>query len=159
MKVENHKRLLFLFRFFIYAAVCCYIATYKYNVVIVEGNSMSMEYVDKDISLIDYGYYHTRDPEIGDVVCAEIYEEDRGEIKSVNVIKRVMAEEGAFVQIREGSLFINNKKNTDYSTNKSPLSLQPTKLQKQQYFIIGDNREDSMFYIISRKQIIGKVLL
>lgn len=159
MKVENHKRLLFLFRFFIYAAIFCYITTYKYNVVIVDGNSMSVEYVDKDVSLIDYSYYKFNRPEVGDVICAEVTEETRQAAKTVIVIKRIMAEEGAYVQIRSGSIFVNNKINTDYSIKKSPLTLQPTKLLKDQYFIIGDNREESTFYIISKSQIIGKVLL
>jgi len=159
MSIQNHKRLLFLFRFFIYAAILFYIGTYKYNVVIVDGDSMKSTYLDKDVSLIDYSYYKFNRPEVGDVICAEVPEETRQATKTINVIKRIVAEEGAYVQIRNGSIFVNNKINTDYSIKKSPLTLQPTKLHKDQYFIIGDNREESTFYIISKSQIIGKVLL
>ena len=97
MSIENHKRLLFLFRFFIYATILCYIVTYKYNVVIVDGDSMKSTYSDKDVSLIDYSYYKLNRPEVGDVICAEVPEETRQATKTINVIKRIVAEEGAYV--------------------------------------------------------------
>ena len=48
MSIKNHKRLLFLFRFFLYAALVCYIVNYRYNFVFVMGGSMKEMYKHRD---------------------------------------------------------------------------------------------------------------
>jgi signal peptidase I len=158
MSIKNHKRLLFLFRFFLYAALVCYIVSYRYNFVFVMGGSMKEMYKHRDLSVVSYKYYENSDPEVGDVVCAEPTEDLVRKIKVVRVIKRIMAEEGDEVEIAGGNLIVNQKTNTLFAKGKTPLKMDKVKLQKDQYFIIGDNRDISAFYIVSKHQIVGKVL-
>ena len=158
MSIKSHKRLLLLFRFFLYAALVCYVANYRYNFVFVRGESMKEMYEHRDVSVISYRYYKNSIPEIGDVICAEPVESARRKLKVIRVIKRIMAEEGDEVEIATGNLIINQKTNTLFAKGKTPLNMNKIQLQKDQYFIIGDNRNISAFYIISKHQIIGKVL-
>ena len=158
MSRKNHKLLLCLFRYFLYVYFFCYLLNYKYNFVVVSGTSMEDTYFDHDWSVVSYDYYKSSAPEIGDIICAEILEETDSSIKEVVVIKRILAEEGDWIEIKDGQIIINQKTNTDFSSNKYPLSLLKTKLSTSQYFIIGDNRDESMYYIISKEQVLGKVL-
>lgn len=159
MSIQNHKLLFSLFRWFVYVCFFCYLLNYKYNFVFVSGTSMEDTYVDNDWSIVSYDYYKKSPPKVGDVICAEVFEETQKEIRAITVIKRILAEEGDWVEIKDGQIIINQKTNTDFSSDKYPLSLSKTKLGASQYFIIGDNRDESMYYIISKEQILGKVLL
>ena len=92
------------------------------------------------------------------MVCAEPTEDLVRKIKVIRVIKRIMAEEGDEVEIAGGNLIVNQKTNTLFAKGETPLKMDKVKLQKDQYFIIGDNRDISAFYIVSKHQIVGKVL-
>jgi len=158
MSIRNHKRLLLLFRFFLYAALVCYIVNYRYNFVFVIGGSMKEMYKHRDVSVVSYKYYKNNALEVGDVVCAEPMEDLVRKIKVIRVIKRIMAEEGDEVEIAGGNLIVNQKTNTFFAKGETPLKMSKVKLKKDQYFIIGDNRDISAFYIVSKHQIVGKVL-
>jgi signal peptidase I len=119
---------------------------------------MKESYEHRDVSIVSYGYYKNSAPKVGDVVCAEPVEDSPRKAEVVGVIKRIMAEEGDEIEITGGDLVINQKTNTLFAKGKTPLMMLKTKLKKDQYFIIGDNRDISAFYIISKHQIVGKVL-
>lgn len=85
-------------------------------------------------------------------------------------IARIVARNGDFVDIREnGGLYINNKpEEREFITGKTVMpdenTIYPVIVDEDQYFVIGDNREDSMdsrnyqIGTIDEKQIVGKVV-
>lgn len=88
-------------------------------------------------------------PKRGDVIVFR-YPKDR----SKDFIKRVVATEGETVEVRDKALYINGNKIEDpwghYRAEGGMLgfpmlreSLQPVKVPKDSYFVLGDNRDNS----------------
>ncbi len=98
--------------------------------------------------------------EKGDVICMRMPDGDQ-------YVKRVIAKEGDTVEIVDGSVYVNGQKlEESYAVGKTQMQEDtvqyPLKLEEEQYFVMGDNRENSVdsrsFGPIVVYQILGKIL-
>lgn len=90
----------------------------------------------------------------------------KSRVKSLYYVRRVVAVPGDTVQIKDGALYVNDelyKESTDVaSMEDAGLASDPIELEKDEYFVLGDNRnnsEDSRYANIGnvkRDYIIGK---
>lgn len=129
----------------------------------VDGNSMYPNFQNMEYILTDKISYERGDPQRGDVVVFHApppYESD--------FIKRIIAMGGETVMIKDGSVFINEKRLEEiylppnYSTSEKSFLREgvPYKIPAGYYMVFGDNRgfsSDSREWgPISRKSIVGK---
>lgn len=79
------------------------------------------------------------------------------------LVKRVVATPGEIVQIKEGHLYINDKKIEDdfEDMNDAGVAKDPIKLKEDEFFCLGDNRNESrdsrVLGPIPQKTIVGKL--
>lgn len=128
----------------------------------VEGTSMEATLDDGDDIIVEKVSYLTSDPERYDIIVFR-------ESESIHYIKRVIALPGETIQITEGKIYINERAVFDaYGNAKMEdggIAEKPIKLGKDEYFVLGDNRNaskdsrDKEVGVIKRDQIIGKAWL
>ncbi len=130
------------------------------NVVI--GSSMSETLMDGDNLILDKISYRFHDPERFDVVVFP-----SRDIKGKNFIKRIIALPGETIYIdKEGTIYINGEVLEEHYGNAviedAGRAAQPVELGDDEYFVMGDNRnnsDDSRFNeigIVKRSEIAGK---
>lgn len=78
------------------------------------------------------------------------------------VVKRIIALPGESISCEEGDIYINDKKIVeDYIVGETQ-SFKKIKLKSNEYFVMGDNRENSIdsreYGPIQKEEIIGKVI-
>lgn len=125
---------------------------------VVKGDSMEPTLHKGDLVLynrMDNSY------ECGDVVSVRV---PSGEY----YVKRVIAAENDTIDIKDGKVYINGQLLDEPYTRGETFHQEgtvkyPYKLEKDQIFVMGDNREDSMdsrtFGVVSERQIKGKLLI
>ena len=129
------------------------------------GDSMETTLTDQDTILINKLAYFRNGPERYDVIVFEV----SGREHSFYSIRRVVGLPGEKVYIRDGYVYINDEKleepfNVDEIYIEG-LGLDGMVLDEDEYFVLGDNRndsEDSRFANIGnvvKTQIIGKAWL
>ncbi len=130
----------------------------------VRGDSMYPALEDGDQLIVDLFSYHFTDPRRFDVIVFPFqYQED------TYYIKRVIGLPGETVQITDGVIYINGEELEEsygYEAIRNPgLASVELTLGEQEYFVLGDNRNDSTdsrepsVGNISRDEIIGKAVL
>ncbi|MCR5212742.1 MAG: signal peptidase I [Lachnospiraceae bacterium] len=140
------------------------IVTFVAQRTVVEGNSMSPTLKNGDNLIVSKITYKVKDPERFDIIVFPFRES-----KDTNYIKRIIGLPGETVQIdREGNIYINQKKleeNYGAEKIKNPgIADEPIKLGADEYFVLGDNRNDSKdsrfadVGNIKRSTIIGKAV-
>ena len=140
------------------------IVTFVAQRTVVEGNSMNPTLQNGDNLIVSKITYKVKDPERFDIIVFPFKES-----KGTNYIKRVIGLPGETVQIdREGNIYINQKKleeNYGAETIKHPgIAAEPITLGDDEYFVLGDNRNDSKdsrfsdVGNIKRSDIIGKAV-
>jgi len=122
--------------------------TYTCDKVSISGNSMNTSLAHGDTLLINKMKYAFSSPSRYDIIAFE----QPNITSSKTYIKRVIALPGEVVQIMNGSVYINgNVLENDIIKDKimtSGLASNPITLDKGEYFVLGDNRnnsEDSRF--------------
>ena len=75
-----------------------------------------------------------------DIVIVNV---DRIDGINEDVIKRIIALPGETISCERGQLFLNGKKYTDEYGDGYTNDFETIKLGKDEYFILGDNRDDS----------------
>lgn len=128
----------------------------------VVGQAMEQTLENDDDILVNKFAYIISKPKQGDVIVFL----PNGNKKSHYYVRRVVAEPGDTVQIKEGALYVNDelyKESTDVaSMEDAGIASDAVKLEKDEYFVLGDNRnnsEDSRYANIGnvkRDYIIGK---
>ncbi len=79
--------------------------------------------------------------------------------KKENLHKRIIGLPGDTVEIKEGLIYLNEKKLKDFVGGiVSNTNQKKKKIPEGYVWVIGDNREDSWFGALSIKNIIGKIL-
>ena len=128
----------------------------------VVGQAMEQTLENDDDILVNQFAYIISKPKQGDVIVFL----PNGNKKSHYYVRRVVAVPGDTVQIKDGALYVNDelyKESTDVaSMEDAGIASDAVKLEKDEYFVLGDNRnnsEDSRYANIGnvkRDYIIGK---
>ena len=122
----------------------------------VDGSSMDPTLIDGQ--MIIFTRIHAS-YDAGDIVCLSMPNGD-------NYVKRVVAVPGDVVELKEGKLYVNGVVADSFGhgqTLPQEASISyPYTLEKNKYFLLGDNRENSVdsrsFGAVYRGQILGKVI-
>jgi signal peptidase I len=126
------------------------------------GESMEKTLGSGDYVLVDRICYKIRKPKVNDIVVFK--PKDSGSNLSV---KRIVAVPGDKVIIKDGILYVNGKAREEESEyinhmEDAGLAEREISLSKDQYFVLGDNRNNSVdsrydnIGNISKKDIVGK---
>jgi signal peptidase I len=126
----------------------------------VSGISMSPTYRNGAVNMVNKLSYARSEPRRGDVVALRVTEKRAGETpENVLFLKRIVGLPGEEIMIKYGKLYVNGERCLEtYPHTTYPISYKPRKLEDWEYFVIGDNRRDSVALAVEKKQIIGKVL-
>jgi|SRR3989344_9436222 len=146
-----------LIRLGIAALTTFIIFTQVLSLVIVRGASMEPTYQAGDITLINRVSYIFRPPVRGEIVAIKLAG------RRVMLMKRIIGLPGEAVRIRNGQVFIDETPLTEaYLLSPQPWNLPPRVLIAEEYFVIGDNRRQTMtehfFGRVKIKQIVGRAL-
>lgn len=149
-------------KYIIFIFVVIFIAVYIVGLQQVVGPSMSPTFENGNILILDKVSYRFSDIKRGDVVS--LYYAD-----TKYLIKRVIGLPGESVDFRNGDLYINNiliEEEYLNGMNTPDFSLSDlgyAKIPNDMYFVVGDNRGDSLdsrskeVGLIPKEDIIGKV--
>lgn len=146
-------------------AAALLIRTFLFEPIRVDGESMCDTLQNGEIMLVTKPEYLTGDPQRGDVVICKYPG------RTENFVKRVMGIPGDVIEIRSNVVYRNGEVlDEPYLTperNDNGFSMAPFTLGEDEYFVMGDNRDnshDSRNYYgagrpaaISRKDIVGRV--
>ena len=122
---------------------------------------MEPNFKDNDLLLVNKFIYRIGEIERGDIVVL-LYPLDPDK----TFLKRVIGKPGEIIQIKNGVVFINNRKQTEDYLSPEYFSYKDypaTRIPESHYFVMGDHRNSSYdsrnFGFVPEKYVIGKVLL
>lgn len=120
----------------------------------ITGRSMEPAYRDGRINFIHQLAYRNREPRRGDVVGIQF------EGSRLIHMKRVVALPGERVAVRDGRVLVDGVPLEEpYARGQEVPSMQTEiQLDEDEYFVIGDNRDDSEYGRVRRDEIRGRVL-
>ena len=137
------------------------ITTYVAHHTSVEGSSMEPTIEDGSQLVVEQISYYLHEPERFDVI---VFPNNQG----ANYIKRIIGLPEETIQIKDGYVYINDKQlEEDYGKEiieDSGLAVDKITLKKDEYFVLGDNRNGSIdsrrtdIGAVKREQIKGKAL-
>lgn len=166
MKKKNKKiRELFGWVAYIVVLVCAVHLTVTYvgQRTVVAGDSMLNTLHDKDNLIIDKVSYRFRDPERYEIIVFPYRHAEE-----TFYIKRIVGLPGETVQIKDGYVYINDKKLEEsfgrevIRADRYGQAAEPITLGKDEYFVLGDNRNESAdsretsVGILKREDLIGR---
>ena len=142
--------------------ICLFIVKFIAVRSIVDGSSMNPLLSDRDNLIVQKITYYIHEPERFDVIVFELKNEP-----GTHYIKRIIGLPGERVQIKEGRVYINGALLEDDTygnalMEKSYRASSEIILGKNEYFVLGDNRNHSQdsrtVYVgnVNKKQILGK---
>lgn len=129
----------------------------------VLGQSMEKTLTNQDNLIVDKLTYHFMKPHRYDIVVFPV-----DDSATVFYIKRIIGLPGETIQIIDGKIYVNNEElhenygNEVISPQRAGVAAKPVVLGKDEYFVLGDNRNHSMdsrdpeVGNISKSAIIGK---
>jgi len=125
----------------------------------VVGSSMEPSLHDGQRLLINRAVYFFREPEAGEVVVFQAPKNPRAEY-----IKRIIAEPGDVVEVKEGVVYVNGSPlDEPYIKDEPGYTLSPEEIPENNYFVLGDNRNNSNDshngWTVPRQNIVGKAWL
>ncbi len=124
----------------------------------VTGISMQPTYRDGQINFVNRFAYHSSSPRRGDVVGIRAADQ-----LQILYLKRIIGLPGETVSIRGGKVLADGKTLEEpYIKDQKPWRIEATKLQMDEYVVIGDNRtmeqESHTFGKIRKSDIVGRIL-
>lgn len=132
------------------------------SIAIQEG-SMEPTLMTGDRALINKVAYRVGDPERGDIIVFKNSEEEYASLH----VKRIIGLPGETIQIKDGQIYIDGelyRESGNYPEITNPgLAEDEITLKKSQYFVLGDNRnnsDDSRFGEVAnveKQYIVGKL--
>ena len=139
----------------VFALVVVSFVLFKFLFIFIRvvGNSMAPTYLNGRINLINRLAYHWHGPRRGDVVAAG------SEGTYTVLLKRVVGLPGERIEIRRGNVLVNGIPLIEpYARGHDIPPRNEILLRDDEYFVIGDNRDVSIYFTIRRNQIVGKVV-
>lgn len=133
---------------------------------VVEGNSMEPDFHNNQALIVDKISYRFRAPTREEVIIFKAPPKP-----SDNYIKRVIGIPGDTVEIKNGHVYVNdNVLNENYVTsnnqtfvNRNLMTSLKKTLQKDEYFVLGDNRTNSSdsreWGVVPKNNLIGRPVL
>jgi signal peptidase I len=121
-----------LLTFFIFWLVHSLIGRYR-----IDGSSMNPTLLDGEYLIINNVTYLLDDPEQGDIV---VFRHPRNEL---NLIKRVVGVPGDHIEINNGTVWVNGQVQEEPFIADSPNYSGSWDVPLGQYFVLGDNRNNS----------------
>jgi signal peptidase I len=121
----------------------------------VTGKSMEPTYRDGRVNFINRLAYRRAEPRRGDVVALQ------AEDSHLILLKRIVGLPGERIGVRRGRIFINGQILEEKYMDRFrsvPFATGEIVLGEHEYFAIGDNRRVSVFGVVERRDIVGKVL-
>jgi len=140
--------------------VCLLFVRFVATKSVVHGSSMEPTLQNKNNLVMERVSYYFRDPDRFDIV---IFNTTKATEK--RLIKRVIGLPGETVAIHDGSVYINGKllASDVYAKNGYTSAMDSYKLGPDEYFVLGDNRDNSLdsriIGAVPRKDIIGRAML
>ncbi len=126
---------------------------------IIFGSSMEPGLHDRQRLLVNKVTYVFHEPEWGDMV---VFQSPNN--RQTDFIKRIIALPGDTVEIKMGIVYVNDSPlDEPYINNQPKYKLPTTKIPQNEYFVLGDNRNNSNDshngWTVPRQNIIGKAWL
>ena len=142
-------------------ALTWFVVTFVGQRTEVSGSSMETTLSDKDQLIVDKMTYRFRDPKRYDIVVFPYQYQD-----NTYYIKRIIGLPGETVQILSGMVYIDGMRLDEHYGNEimeNPgIAEEPLTLGEDEYFVLGDNRNNSSdsrasdVGLIHRKDLIGR---
>lgn len=143
--------------------VICAIATYLLISIFVfsarvDGSSMNPTFTHGNFLFATRNYF-TSEYDTGDIVVFN------SPALGKALIKRVIGTPGDTVKIEAGKVYINGKEINEPYINNEPLETLEIIVAENTYFLMGDNRQDSLdsryeiIGLVNKEQIMGKVVV
>lgn len=141
--------------FTVFVVLC--IKEFVFSTVLVSGASMNDTLESGDLMILDKVSYRLGDIKRFDIVVVQVGNQ--------KLIKRVIGLPGEYIEYKENTLYVDGKKIEDNSTDEitndfSIKNLELEKIPEDCYFVLGDNRDDSLdsriFGVVSKDDILGK---
>ncbi len=121
----------------------------------VMGPSMEPTFYEGDVLLLDKLSYRFFKPSRNDIV---VIEED-----SKNMIKRIIGLPGETISYKDNILYIDGESYKETTISVETSDFGPVTLGSDEYFVMGDNRINSMdsrdFGPVEKKHIVGRVAI
>lgn len=157
MKEKKPGLLREIIGFLVYVAVVVgityLIITFVGQRTYVSGSSMENTLSDGDNLIVDKVTYRFSDPKRFDIIVFPFRYEEK-----TYYIKRIIGLPGETVEIQDGNIYIDGEiLNESYGREvmkSAGLAADPVTLGEDEYFVLGDNRNDSMD---SRDPSVGKI--
>ena len=121
----------------------------------VVGNSMAPTYHNGRVNLINRLAYRWHRPRRGDVVAV------RAEGSYTVLLKRVVGLPGESISLWRGNVLVNGHVLDEPYARGREISASPGGFLRgdDEYFVIGDNRDVSIYFTVHRNEIMGKAVL
>ena len=160
---KRRKAMTLLFELFIVLLLSAAVSFVFFSSVLIQENSMNPTLASGDRVFVNRAAYLVTGIRRGDVIAYR----SSNEIDAGIHVKRVIALPGETIQIRDGLILIDGKtyiENHEFPNISNPgIAENGVKLGADQYFVLGDNRnnsEDSRFADVGnilKSSVIGKV--
>jgi signal peptidase I len=163
-KKKNVKKEIISWIITLAVLIALFIRSFIFEPIYVDGHSMCDTLQDREVMFVTKYDYIIGEPQRGDVVICKY--PDRTE----NFVKRLMAVPGDTIEIKNNVVYINGEAlDEPYLTpsrNDNGFSMDPITMGEDDYFVMGDNRDNShdcrnmtngQPATLTRSQIVGHV--
>lgn len=151
------------FKYVVFIVAVLVIAIYVIGLQQIVGESMSPTFENGEVLIIDKLTPRFIDLKRGDIIS--FYDNE-----SKYLVKRVIGLPGEYIEIKDNRIYINNEEIKDYveGVNTENFKLEDigySKIPKDMYFVMGDNRENSLdsrdyrIGLIEKNSIVGKKII